>query len=277
MSNSTPKKRCSKCGRDLPATPHYFFKNHERKDGFGNPCKECKGFSFFTRYPTLPDGYKKCGRGDRCIHIEGPVLPATTDLFFANRNRSDGLTSVCKVCQQNDYELNKKAIKERRKIYRNKNRERLLRKNRKFYQENREVLVQKKRVYRKNNPEKTRAACRSYYRNHRAEDLERTRRWRKDNPQRVKLHSKTANHRRRARMRNAKGSFTTNDVIRLLKLQKGRCYWCDENCKKEYEIDHVIPLARGGSNYASNIVIACKSCNRSKQDKLPHEWGDKMF
>ena len=28
--------------------------------------------------------------------------------------------------------------------------------------------------------------------------------------------------------------------------------------------DHKISLARGGSNHASNIVLACLSCNRSK-------------
>jgi len=33
---------CSKCKRELPATTQFFFKDKRRKDGFANPCKECK-------------------------------------------------------------------------------------------------------------------------------------------------------------------------------------------------------------------------------------------
>lgn len=38
------------------------------------------------------------------------------------------------------------------------------------------------------------------------------------------------------------------------------------------EIDHVIPLSRGGTHDVSNLAVACKPCNRSKSNKLLHEW-----
>lgn len=41
---------------------------------------------------------KRCCRGDRCIHPEGPMLPATTDYFQQDRTRKDGLHASCKVC-----------------------------------------------------------------------------------------------------------------------------------------------------------------------------------
>lgn len=55
----------------------------------------------------------------------------------------------------------------------------------------------------------------------------------------------------------------------VFRLYGSQCQYC----KKEADtIDHVIPLARGGSNDISNLVPACRSCNSSKQAKLISEW-----
>lgn len=37
-------------------------------------------------------------------------------------------------------------------------------------------------------------------------------------------------------------------------------------------MEHVVPLNRGGAHDVSNVGPACKSCNSSKQDRLPAEW-----
>jgi 5-methylcytosine-specific restriction endonuclease McrA len=34
-------------------------------------------------------------------------------------------------------------------------------------------------------------------------------------------------------------------------------------------LDHVIPVSRGGSNALTNMVLACKPCNRAKADRMP--------
>lgn len=41
----------------------------------------------------------------------------------------------------------------------------------------------------------------------------------------------------------------------------------------EHEIDHVMPLNAGGSNDITNLVVACRSCNRSKKDKVGWAYG----
>lgn len=38
------------------------------------------------------------------------------------------------------------------------------------------------------------------------------------------------------------------------------------------EVDHVHPRSRGGLTEMDNLVAACRSCNRSKGDRTPHEW-----
>jgi 5-methylcytosine-specific restriction endonuclease McrA len=37
-------------------------------------------------------------------------------------------------------------------------------------------------------------------------------------------------------------------------------------------VDHVRPLARGGSEHEENLVPACRPCNHSKNDRLLTEW-----
>lgn len=39
-----------------------------------------------------------------------------------------------------------------------------------------------------------------------------------------------------------------------------------------FEIDHVIPISRGGSHEPDNLTVACRPCNRSKKDRTPDEW-----
>ena len=49
---------------------------------------------------------------------------------------------------------------------------------------------------------------------------------------------------------------------RILLRGKGRCMKCGS--KKNLEIDHVVPLARGGSNRLENLQLLCRDCNRRK-------------
>lgn len=92
--------------------------------------------------------------------------------------------------------------------------------------------------------------------------------WRSDNPQRVCELKRTY----RARKRNAGGNHTAEDVNRIYEFQQGYCWWCGKPLNGKYHVDHRIPLSRGGSDKASNLVCACAKCNLSKSDKMPWEW-----
>jgi 5-methylcytosine-specific restriction endonuclease McrA len=37
-------------------------------------------------------------------------------------------------------------------------------------------------------------------------------------------------------------------------------------------VDHIIPVAKGGTDDPENLVAACRKCNFSKQDKMPDEF-----
>lgn len=80
-------------------------------------------------------------------------------------------------------------------------------------------------------------------------------------------------HRRRARLKNATGSHTPEQLLEQYTRQKGKCYYCQKKVAwGQHHIDHVVPLSRGGSNDISNLVATCPHCNLSKHDKLPHEF-----
>lgn len=35
------------------------------------------------------------------------------------------------------------------------------------------------------------------------------------------------------------------------------------------EIDHIVPVSKGGGNEASNLQVLCQECNRAKTDTVP--------
>ena len=91
----------------------------------------------------------------------------------------------------------------------------------------------------------------------------------KKNPETKRCHVR----KRRARIRGADGSHNAKDIAALLDLQKHKCVYCGTCLKDGYEVDHIIPISRGGSNWPSNIQILCKDCNRSKWCKDPIEFA----
>ena len=106
--------------------------------------------------------------------------------------------------------------------------------------------------------------------------------WRDNNKESIKDYNKkylsenlssavTYNRNRRARYRNLEGSHTVDDIQNLLESQNYRCNTCFIFLDK-YDVDHVIPQSRGGSNGPDNLQILCPTCNRSKHNKTMEEW-----
>lgn len=54
------------------------------------------------------------------------------------------------------------------------------------------------------------------------------------------------------------------------KRNKGLCHYCGEKfLPKELTMDHVVPMARGGSTTPGNVVAACAPCNKKKGVETP--------
>jgi 5-methylcytosine-specific restriction endonuclease McrA len=54
--------------------------------------------------------------------------------------------------------------------------------------------------------------------------------------------------------------------------QRGICHYCEKRFPPaELTMDHVVPLARGGTSTQGNLVPSCRGCNRDKKLDTPVE------
>jgi 5-methylcytosine-specific restriction endonuclease McrA len=84
-----------------------------------------------------------------------------------------------------------------------------------------------------------------------------------------------AKHVRRARKRGADVGLTVGRKRQLLVLQKGRCAACRSG-GVELTLDHIVPLALGGSHTDDNVQLLCRSCNSRKSAKPPEVFMQSM-
>lgn len=189
----------------------------------------------------IPDGTKRC---TTCKSIK-----LLSD-FYKEKRSKDGLRSNCKDCTiatvKAGYDSEKQRARNRE--YYAKNRQRALERQNSYYQENKEA--------------------RDAYR----------RKWSEANPGKDSLYGRVAAAKRRARKKRQthKEHYTSLDVQNRFKAQRGKCWWCKSDLT-DYHVDHIIPIAKGGSDSADNICISCVTCNLSKNAKMPHDFIGRLF
>lgn len=56
--------------------------------------------------------------------------------------------------------------------------------------------------------------------------------------------------------------------FQILERDSFTCRFCGKRAPEtELEVDHVVPRSKGGSDDTSNLVTACRDCNRGKGDR----------
>jgi 5-methylcytosine-specific restriction endonuclease McrA len=64
----------------------------------------------------------------------------------------------------------------------------------------------------------------------------------------------------------------------ILYRDKNRCQYCGKVFQqRELNLDHIVPISRGGTSCWENVVCACIACNTKKGDRLPAEAGMQIF
>lgn len=69
---------------------------------------------------------------------------------------------------------------------------------------------------------------------------------------------------RRARKFRAEGVCSETHLQKLHSLQNGLCVYCLKSLTESYHVDHVLALARGGTNWPTNLALTCPDCNLRK-------------
>ncbi len=180
----------------------------------------------------------------------GTVYPWTSEYFASNKNTLWGCQQPCKACLRTQYK--------------------------EWYKLNSEIAKARSKRWVQAHPERGRAKSKRWADKHPEKHKATFQRWCKANPLKVRIRRHNANIKRKAKM--GSGKTISADGIKLkYQQQRGKCWWCKKPLKGKYELDHCIPLARGGKHELANIVISCPTCNHRKGSKLPVEWNGTLF
>lgn len=155
----------------------------------------------------------------------------------------------CMVCHKAYYVLNAEKVAAYKKQYNI---------------ENKESIAEKRKAYREENKEKVRKQKADYAAKNSKKIVAKVTAWCKENPNRRREYS----HNYRAR-KKGRGVITPGLAEKLMALQKGRCACCGLKLGKDYHMDHIMPLALGGSNSDENMQLLRSKCNMQKNAKHP--------
>lgn len=205
-----------------------------------------------SRPAAKSNGARHYFTGVSCMH--GHKAPRVTS------------SGSCVECAAEWRETHKEEIAENYKRWYAENIEQQKEYNAKWLAENRGSVREKARVraigYRAADPEKYAArAMEYYYRN-------------MENPE-FRAKQSLRSSIQHGKRKGAKGTFTPEDVAQILERQKYKCAECGTSVRKKANrhIDHITPLAKGGTNWPWNLQILCPKCNLSKGAKDPLDWA----
>jgi hypothetical protein len=119
--------------------------------------------------------------------------------------------------------------------------------------------------YEAANPEKVKAAKAAWNSKNKVRNAASKRAWIAANRD---AHLAIRNN-RRARKIAAGGKLSKDLAQRLYILQKGKCPCCLRPLEDDYHLDHIQPLALGGTNTDDNIQLMRGTCNNQKNAKHP--------
>ena len=203
--------------------------------------------------------YKTC---TKCQQVQ------SLDSFHKSADNKDGKKNICKACtktrDQARYLKNAEANRQRGLNYYYANAERYAAKSAKKYAENRDEIAAKKSATRRENLWHHKALERASYARNADKKREYGRRYSKANPDK----SRVRNSRRRARLAEAICYAITPKELQRMYSQP--CSFCSST--GSIDLDHKIPLSRGGSHGIGNLMPLCDNCNSTKYNKTIMEW-----
>ena len=236
-------KTCTACGETKPLPD--FNAKKSSPDGRATRCRVCS---------------RKAGAEYRAANPE--KLSAYQVAY--RKNNPDRLRER----KAADYRKRAEELKKKSAAWYSANKERASACGKKRYAENADEIKQRVKNYRLSNPEKIKLDQAK----HRLKNKDKAKayyaEWRVKNPEIAKQHRQN----RRARVKAATGRLSLGLEKKLLRLQNGKCACCKRPLGDDYHMDHIMPLALGGTNTDDNIQLLRARCNRQKNAKDPIEF-----
>lgn len=256
-------KKCSKCGKEKSLDEY----ENSKGGRFGKraDCRKCRNAARVARRLADPESRNK----DRAAGRRAASKLAKDPERVAERNRrgrehyADDPTRYSETRKAWNA-ANSDKILEYRKKYRDSGKQHKA--NKAYKERNREHLNACARVRNANNPEPARAATKAW----RLANLEHVKRYSAQYREDNRLYFASKQSQRRATIKGLRGSATAEQVKERFDFHGNKCIYC--GCCGPMEIEHMIPISRGGTNWPANLAPACRSCNSSKRSKTFFEF-----
>lgn len=99
----------------------------------------------------------------------------------------------------------------------------------------------------------------------------RNHRWRYMTDESYRLYHRSKSKRRKAQERGSTAFMLSPDLLWRRWMQFGHeCAYCGAG--GDLQVEHVIPISKGGEHHLGNIVPACQRCNSSKGRANAEQW-----
>jgi hypothetical protein len=170
------------------------------------------------------------------------------DLFTKSNKSKDGTRNKCKECSN-------EALRDSVRKYRANNLEKIRLQQKEKYHENIELGREKQREKYRANVDRRKQSAKTYA----LENMEKRRAW--DRAWRAvnSEHNKEKLKKRRSLLKGLDGfdRFVLDEAAQLCVLRQS-------TTKILWEIDHIVPVSKGGTSVFSNIQVVPKTWNASK-------------
>ena len=209
-----------------------------------SPVKPCVKCGASNRYPS--GKCKPCGdaasKKFRQANIDKALM---WQMDWYKKNKDHATATRLKYRAENQEKETQYAI-----AYREANRDRISATQAAYRDKNKAGFKARDAEKYKANTEK----CKAYNKN-----------WYANNPDAVSI----KNQNRRSRVKNVGGRLSKGLPQKLIALQRGKCACCGLPLGENYHLDHIMPLALGGTNTDDNIQLLRGECNNQKHAKHP--------
>lgn len=131
----------------------------------------------------------------------------------------------------------------------------------------------RRREHAAKDPQKTRAYMAIYHEANRERAHEKRLEYKANFPEKIAHWARVRNERKRLQKSGSRRAYFAF-IAWSKEADSVSCYWCKaDTAKGNRNIDHIVPLVKGGADSVANLCIACPTCNQRKGSKSPQEFS----